>query len=102
MAEARVRSIGPEMSEQTGNHVYKLRTGRSWSYQDLSLRIHDMTRDDPDGPKDISPAVLRNIELGVITAPGERAARRIAVDEAVVLARVFEISLDKLILGELR
>lgn len=102
MTQARVRSIGPEVSEATGNHIYKLRNDRKWSYQDLSYRIHDITRDDPDGPKDISPAVLRNIELGVITGPGERTARRIAVDEAVVLARVFEVSLDKLILGEMR
>lgn len=102
MTQARVRSIGPEVSEATGNRVYKLRNDRGWSYQDLSLRIHDMTRDDPDGQKYLSPAVLRNIELGVITGPGERVARRIAVDEAVVLARVFGISLDKLVLGELR
>lgn len=99
MTQARIRSIGPEISEQTGNHLYKLRwLDRQWTYNELSLHIHDVTRDDLDGPKDISPGVLRNMEQGVVIN-GERQARRITVDEAVVLARVFDISVDKLVAG---
>lgn len=97
MAQARKRSIGPEVSERAGRRVRRLRVERGFKYhEDLSLAIHDMTRDDPDGPKEITAVVLRNIENGVLLPDGIRHPRRIELGEAAVLARVFGVSIDYL------
>ena len=100
MIQARTRSIGPEVSERTGRRIRRLRTEQGWTYQDLSLAVHDLTRDDPDGQKEISVAVLRNMENGILLGSGIRQPRRIEIGEAAVLARVFGVTIDYLAGGE--
>lgn len=97
MAQARKRSIGPEVSERAGRRVRRLRVERGWTHEALSLQIHDLYRDDPEEQKELSPVVLRNMENGVLLPSGIRQVRRITVDEAVVLAEVFNVSLDELL-----
>lgn len=96
MAQARKRSIGPRVSELAGRRVRRLRAEQGISHQDLSLRIHDLTRDDPDGQQEITAAVLRNLENGVLLPDGTRQPRRIELGEAAILARVFGVSIDYL------
>ena len=96
MAQARKRSIGPEVSERAGRRVRRLRVERGWTHEALSLQIHDMTRDDDDGQKEMTAVVLRNIENGVLLPTGVRQPRRIELGEAVVLARVFGVTIDHL------
>jgi transcriptional regulator with XRE-family HTH domain len=96
MAQARKRSIGPEVSERAGRRVRRLRTERGLSHQDLSLLIHDETKDDPDGQKEMTAIVLRNLEYGVLLPDGTRQPRRVELGEAAVLARVFGVTIDYL------
>lgn len=96
MTQARTRSIGPGTSEKAGKRVRRLRTERGWTHHQLSLAIHDMTRHDEDGQKEISTAVLRNLENGLLRGDGTRQVRRMELGEAAVLARVFDVSIGYL------
>ncbi len=97
MTQARTRSTGTEVDERTGRRVARFRVQRGWSYRQLSLAVHDMTRDDPGGPQEITPGVLRNIEDGIPMGNGVRQVRRVTVGEASLLARVFGMTVSELI-----
>ena len=97
-SEARIRSTGTQADQHAGQNVAALRKREDWSYQELSWRIREMT----GGNETISAAVLRVIEKGHSKEPWgwETKTRRMAVGEAVLLARVFGVTLDTLILGD--
>lgn len=102
MNAPRTRSTGPETDEQVGNRIRQYREERGWDYLRLHREIIDATRDDPQGPTEISPATLRNMERGMIVAKGERQVRRKSAGEIRALALAFGVSADDLIFGRSR
>jgi hypothetical protein len=95
--QVRTRSITTDVSERTGRRIRRLRTERGWSYLDLHRAIVKATETDSWGPTAISPAVLRNMEDGVIISAGVRKTRWIEVGEARAIAMAFGMSIDQLI-----
>ena len=91
MAQARTRSVGPEVSQEAARRIALLRG--DITYPDLHDMILEVTKDDQFGPQAISPATLRGMEK-VTTRNGEARIRRLEAGELRAIALTFDVSTD--------
>ena len=75
-----------------GRRIRELMQDRdpAWTYTELHNKIIEVTRGDPDGPVDISPATLWYIVNGYTDRKdGSEKVRRLAAGELYGIARAF-------------